>query len=183
MAEPLVSYRLVRSCLRYLRERIGEPALTALAEVDAPAVLSMATPAQPAPEWVPLRTFAELLERVEVRHGDPATHRLVREMTRATMAAAISSVWATFFADATPESMLERATQLWSLSYDAGRLVVLERGPRRARLAIEGWPGVPEVVGVLLGEASAVIVARLGGRAPRAVTSRSTDRIELEIDW
>jgi hypothetical protein len=176
----------VRSCLRYLRERIGQPGLAAVANDTGVAGLletASAPGAQPAPDWVPVQGFAELLERVEARHGDPATHRIVREMTRATMAAAISSVWATFFADATPESMLERAAQLWSLSYDTGHLSLLERGPRRARLAIEGWPAVPEVIGVLLGEASAVIVARLGGRAPRAVASRSADRIELEIAW
>ena len=66
----------------------------------------------------------------EARFGDPPTLRLLREMTRATMAAAVSTVWGTFLAAATPDQLLTRVGDFWSVSFDTGRLVVVERGAR-----------------------------------------------------
>jgi hypothetical protein len=182
-AEPRVSARLVRACLRYLGERVGERALVAIAEERSPALGRLATSPPARGEWLPVADFVELVAAVEARAGDPATHRLLREMTRATMAAALSTVWGTHLADATPESMLERAGTLWSLSYDAGRLEVVERGGRRARLAVLGWADPPPEVSAVLAEACAVIVARMGVGVPRAVALRADGRVEIEVSW
>ena len=79
--------------------------------------------------WIPLAAWLEVLAAFERRVGDPPTLRLLREMTRATMAAAVSTVWGTFLATARrPSSCSARVGDFWSVSFDTGKLVVVERG-------------------------------------------------------
>jgi hypothetical protein len=171
---PSVSGRLVRSFLRYLRERLGDAAFEAQAR-------AVALPGDA--DWVALDKWIPALDGFEARFGDRATWRLLREMTRATMAAAISKVWSTFLSDATPASLLDRVGTFWSLSYNVGELRAVERGPRRAHLVIEGWASPPPQVVVSVAEACAVFLARLGQRSPRAVDKIVDGRGEVEISW
>jgi hypothetical protein len=178
---PSISGRLVRSSLRYLREREGAAALAPLAR-ELPQHAFVAA-AHVDDGWIALPAWLEVLAAVEQRFGDPATLRLLREMTRATMAAAVSTVWGTFLQRATPEQLLERAGDLWSVSFDTGRLVVVERGPRRALLAVERWRSPPREVGVVAAEACAVFLARLGEGSPRVIDSIVDERLEIEGAW
>jgi hypothetical protein len=178
---PAISGRLVRSSLRYLRERAGE---SAFAQVAAALPQHGFLRAPRIDEgWLPLVGWLEVLRAFEQRLGDPATLRLLRETTRATMAQALSRVWGTFLADATPESLLDRAGALWALSFDKGHLVVVERGHRRARLAVEGWSSPPPEVGAMVAEACAVFLARLGMSGPRVVEQLAGGRLEIEGTW
>jgi hypothetical protein len=180
-AVPAISGRLVRSSLRYLREREGAATMAALArELPGHAFL---TAAHVDDGWIALPEWLEVLAAVEQRFGDPATLRLLREMTRATMAAAVSTVWMTFLQGATPEQLLDRAGELWKLSFDTGRLVVVERGPKRARLAVEDWDGPPREVGVIVAEACAVLLARMGVAGPRVIDSVVNQRLEIAGAW
>jgi hypothetical protein len=178
---PSISGRLVRSSLRYLREREGAPAVAAVAhEVPQHAFLSAAHVDE---GWVRLSAWLEVLAVFEQRFGDPGTLRLLREMTRATMAAAVSTVWGTFLAGATPEQLLERVGTFWSVSFDTGTLRVAERGPRRALLVVDGWDNPPAEVGVMVAEACAVFLARLGVAEPRAVDSVVNGRLQIDGSW
>lgn len=180
MSAPQISGRLVRSSLRYLREREGAAAVAAIAaQLPQHAFLRAARVDD---GWLPLDAWLEVLRAVEQRFGDPPTLRLLREMTRATMAAALSTVWGTFLAGATPEQMLDRAGTLWSLSFDTGALVVDERGPKRARLVVDGWADPPREVGAMVAEACAVFLARLG-TAPRVVENVVSGRLEIAGAW
>jgi hypothetical protein len=176
-----ISGRLVRSSLRYLRDRVGAVTFAAIAkEFPAHQFLHVAHVDD---GWIPINAWREVLAVFEARFGDPATLRLLREMTRATMAAAVSTVWGTFLAGATPEQLLDRAGDFWSVSFDAGRLMVVERGKQRALLAVADWASPPAEVGVMVAEACAVFLARLGVRAPRVVESVVSGRLEIEGSW
>jgi hypothetical protein len=176
-----LSGRLVRSSLRYLRDRVGAATFAAIAK-EFPAYQFLHV-AHVDDGWIAIDEWRAVLATCEQRFGDPATLRLLREMTRATMAAAVSTVWSTFLAGATPEQLLDRVGDLWRVSFDSGKLVVVERGKRRALLAVEDWPSPPEEVGVIVAEACAVFLARLGVRAPRVVESVVNGRLEIEGSW
>lgn len=178
---PAISGRLVRSSLRYLRDREGAATIAAVArELPQHAFLQSSRVDE---GWIPLASWLQALALFEQRFGDPATLRLLREMTRATMAAAVSTVWGTFLASATPEQLLERVGTLWAVSFDAGTLGVVERGPRRARLAVDGWRDPPPEVGAIVAEACAVFLARLGVAAPRVVDQVVKGRLEIDGAW
>src|SRR5581483_6290457 len=150
MTEPRVSGRMARSFLRYLRERVGEAAFDAVMR-SHPAIGEPA-----AGDWIAISTWQPLIEDFERRFGDPATLRLVREMTRSTMAVAISKGWSAFLSGATPDSLLQQSGRFWSMSYDAGKLVVAARGPKRVLFAVEDWPSPPAFVVASVAEAIAV---------------------------
>ncbi|HEX4457315.1 MAG TPA: hypothetical protein VIA18_05065 [Polyangia bacterium] len=178
---PSISARLVRSSLRYLREREGAAALAQIArELPRHAFLT-----QPKIDdgWIALPAWLEVLAAFERRFGDPPTYRLLREMTRATMAAAISSVWATFLQAASPEQLLDRSADFFTLSFDTGKLVVVDRAPHRAKLAVENWPNPPRELGVIVAEACAVFLARIGHAQPRVVDSVVNQRLEIAGAW
>jgi hypothetical protein len=178
---PAISARLVRSSLRYLREREGAAAF-ALVVRELPGHAFLATP-KLEDGWIALAAWLEALAAFERRFGDPPTLRLLREMTRATMAAAVSTVWGTFLQGATPEQLLDRSADLWTLSFDTGKLVVVDRGPQRAKLAVEGWPDPPRELGVIVAEACAVFLARIGHAQPRVVESVVNRRLEIAGAW
>jgi hypothetical protein len=178
MSEPRVAGRMVRAFLRYLRERVGEAGFEAVMRAHP-----LTEPA--ASDWLPISTWLPVIDEFERRFGDPATLRLVREMTRSTMASAISKGWSAFLSGATPDSLLAQTNRFWSLSYDAGKLVVASRGPKRVVFAVEDWPSPPPppMVCASVAEAVAVFLARLGERAPRAVDRVTDGRAEIELTW
>src|SRR5262249_25562313 len=141
---PAISGRLVRSSLRYLRDREGAATIAAIAREFPQHPFLHAAHVEDG--WIPLAAWLEVLAAIERRFGDPQTLRLLREMTRATMAGAVSTVWGTFLADAAPGQLLDRAGTFWSVSFDTGTLVVIDRGSHRARLAVDGWPDPPREV-------------------------------------
>ncbi len=178
---PRISGRLVRSSLRYLREREGAPAIAAVSrELPQHAFLQAARVDE---GWIALADWLDVLAACERRFGDPATLRLLREMTRATMAAAVSTVWRTFLADATPGQLMARVGDFWSVSFDTGTLVVVERGHNHARLAVDGWPDPPREVGAMVAEACAVFLARVGVAVPRVVDRVVNGRLEIDGAW
>jgi hypothetical protein len=179
--QPAISGRLVRSSLRYLREREGAGAVAAVAG-QFPQYGFLSSP-RVEDGWISLSAWLEVLAAFEQRFGDPATLRLLREMTRATMAAAVSTVWGTFLASATPEQLLERVGTFWSVSFDTGSLTVVERAPKRARLVVEGWADPPPEVGAIVAEACAVFLARVGVSAPRVVDRVVSSRLEIDGAW
>jgi hypothetical protein len=180
-ANPHISGRLVRSSLRYLRDREGAATIAAIArELPQHKFLQAAHVDD---GWIPLGAWLEVLAAFEARGGDPPTLRLLREMTRATMAAAVSTVWGTFLASATPDQLMARVGDFWSVSFDTGTLVVAERAHGRARLAVDGWPDPPREVGAMVAEACAVFLARVGVGAPRVVDRVVNGRLEIDGAW
>ena len=186
MSEPSVSGRLVRSFLRYLCERIGNGGFDAtVRELPAAqaALVASASSGQGRPDWVALASWLPVLTVFEQRFGDLHTWRLLREMTRATMAVAVARSWSSFLADTTPEQLLSRSGTFWQMSYNTGQLLVLQRGPRRCRLAIEGWPNPPGPVIASVAEACIVFLVRLGERTGRAVEEVVAGRAEVDVSW
>jgi len=182
-AGPRASGRLVRSMLRYLHERVGDAAFEAIGRELDPEAHKLLTGPVSSTDWIPLSTWLPVLELFERRLGDAATWQLVREVTRGTMAVAVQKGWSAFMADITPELLLQRSGTFWSMSYDTGQLVVMARGPRRCRMAIDGWPDPPVPVVASVAEACVVFLVRLGDRDGRVREERVDGRAELEITW
>lgn len=180
-ANPAISGRLVRSSLRYLRDREGAATVAAVAQQFPQHAFLQA--ARVDDGWIPLAAWLEVLAVFEKRFGDPPTLRLLREMTRATMAAAVSTVWGTFLASATPDQLMARVGDFWSVSFDTGTLAVVERAHGRAKLAVDGWRDPPREVGAMVAEACAVFLARVGVGAPRVVASVVNGRLEIDGAW
>ncbi len=178
---PSISGRLVRSSLRYLRDREGAATVAAIAREFPQHAFMQAAHVDDG--WIALGSWLEVLAAFEQRVGDPPTLRLLREMTRATMAAAVSTVWGTFLASATPGQLLARVGDFWSVSFDTGRLTVAERGAHSARLTVDGWPDPPREVGAMVAEACAVFLARIGVGAPRVVDRVVNGRLEIDGAW
>ena len=178
---PRISGRLVRSSLRYLRDRDGAATVAAIAQQFPQHAFLHA--ARVDDGWIPLAQWLEVLAAFEQRVGDPPTLRLLREMTRATMAAAVSTVWGTFLANATPDQLMARVGDFWSVSFDTGTLVVAERAHGRAKLVVDGWPDPPREVGAIVAEACAVFLARVGRGAPRVVDGVVNGRLEIDGAW
>ena len=178
---PRISGRLVRSSLRYLRDREGAATIAAVAQ-QFPAY-GFVRAAGGDDEWIALAAWLEVLAAFEQRFGDPPTLRLLREMTRATMAAAVSTVWGTFLASATPDQLMARVGDFWSVSFDTGTLTVAERAHGRAKLVVDGWPDPPREVGAMVAEACAVFLARVGVGAPRVVDRVVNQRLEIDGAW
>jgi len=178
---PRISGRLVRSSLRYLRDREGAATVAAIAHQFPQHAFLHA--ARVDDGWIPLAQWLEVLAAFEQRFGDPPTLRLLREMTRATMAAAVSTVWGTFLANATPDQLMARVGDFWSVSFDTGTLVVAERAHGRAKLVVDGWPDPPREVGAIVAEACAVFLARVGRGAPRVVDGVVNGRLEIDGAW
>ena len=176
-----ISGRLVRSSLRYLREREGAAAVAAVARGLPQHAFLQAAHVDDG--WIPLDAWLEVLGAFEKSWGDPPTLRLLREMTRATMAAAVSTVWGTFLADATPGQLMARVGDFWSVSFDTGTLVVVDRGNDHARLAVDGWSDPPREVGAMVAEACAVFLARIGVHGPRVVDRVVSGRLEIDGAW
>ena len=181
MKEPSIAGRLVRSSLRYLRDREGAATLAMLAQQFPQHAFLRAAHVDEG--WIPLSSWLDVVAAVEQRFGDPPTLRLLREMTRATMAAAVSTVWGTFLASATPDQLMARVGDFWSVSFDTGTLVVAERAHGRAKLAVDGWPDPPREVGAMVAEACAVFLARIGVGAPRVVDHVVSGRLEIDGSW
>ena len=178
---PSISGRLVRSSLRYLRDREGAATIAAVAQQFPQHKFLQAAHVDDG--WIPLAAWLEVLAAFEQRFGDPPTLRLLREMTRATMAAAVSTVWGTFLASATPDQLMGRVGDFWSVSFDTGTLVVAERSHGHAKLAVDGWPDPPREVGAMVAEACAVFLARVGVGAPRVVDRVVSGRLEIDGAW
>ncbi|MCA1664473.1 MAG: hypothetical protein LC659_09425 [Myxococcales bacterium] len=176
-----ISGRLVRSSLRYLRDREGAATVAAVAR-ELPQHAFLHAP-RVDDGWIALAAWLEVLAAFEKRFGDPPTLRLLREMTRATMAAAVSTVWGTFLAAATPDQLMARVGDFWAVSFDTGRLGVVERAHGRAKLAVDGWPDPPREVGAIVAEACAVFLARVGVGAPRVVATVVSGRLEIDGAW
>jgi hypothetical protein len=168
-----VSRHIVRACERYLRERIGDAGFEALAAATDKELGDG--------DWVPLQPFLTLLRACEARYGDPATLQLLRETARLTMAAAVARSWAAFLSGTTSDELLTRAGAFWSLSYDTGKLVVVNKSARHCRLAVEGWPDPPREVAAMLAEACVVFLVRLGERSGRAVDEIVSGRLEVDV--
>jgi hypothetical protein len=178
-----VSKRLVRSFVRYLRDRVGEAAYDAAVHALPDGSSTLARQPQGAPDWIPLDTWLPILRAFEARFGQPDTLQLCREMTRSCMAVAVAKGWSAFLADITPHELLQRANTFWRLSYDTGTLRVAARGPRSCKLVVDGWLHAPAEVQASLSEACVVFLVRLDERNARAVESRNAGLMEIDVTW
>jgi hypothetical protein len=86
-------------------------------------------------EWLPLACLTELIEMTErlFGRGDGA---LCREMARHAADANLTTLYKIFYRVASAGYVLTKASALWNLHYDSGRLEAAESGSKGIKLRI-----------------------------------------------
>jgi len=136
--------------MRYVTERFGQGALTALLrelpeeyrrEFEAGILVST---------WYPMALFLRFMQEAEKRHGT-AEPDLVRRMGRASAEYGLKTVYKIFFKVGSPEFIIRRSARVFGSYYDTGSLKVLETSRGRALLELEGFEGAPQFCDRILG--------------------------------
>lgn len=136
--------------MRYVTERFGQGALTALLrglpeecrrEFEAGILVST---------WYPMVLFLRFMQEAEKRHGAEEPD-LVRRMGRASAEYGLKTVYKIFFKVGSPEFIIQRAARVFGSYYDTGNLKVLETSRGRALLELEGFFGAPQFCDRILG--------------------------------
>jgi hypothetical protein len=125
----------VTARLRFVRERHGEEALARLVGALSPHHRA-ALDARVLPQaWVPFELFVELGEAADrlFGRGDLA---LCYEMGRYAAEVNLPTLYRLFYRLGSPQFILRKAAQLWSVHYDSGKLAAFDEGKNGARLEI-----------------------------------------------
>jgi len=83
--------------------------------------------------WYPFEEFVELNERIDriFGAGDLA---LVRELGRHSADASLTTIYRLFYKVGTVQWILSRASRLWGLHFDSGRMAIRVVNPREVEL-------------------------------------------------
>ena len=85
--------------------------------------------------WYPFEMFVELNERIDKMFGKGDLAR-VKELGRYGADANLTTIYRLFYKVGTVQWILSRASRLWGLHYDAGRMIVRAPGGREVELEI-----------------------------------------------
>jgi hypothetical protein len=129
------------AALPYLKRRFGEEAFRrVLAGLKDPESAQLLAEGVRRNGWYPfawLTDFYESLER-SLGKGDGA---LVRDMNRELAREDLGTILKAFIAIfGHPHDIVQRASTLWGLYYDAGELAVTEQTPNSVRLELRSFP-------------------------------------------
>jgi hypothetical protein len=120
----------------FIRERFGADAyarvLTAVTPKTREILEGMVLPQM----WVPMVEYADFLTTTDRLLGK-GDLELVVEMGRYAAARNLPTIYKVFLRFASPIYVMSKATSIWNLNYDSGRLVTEERGPTTAYLRVE----------------------------------------------
>lgn len=130
----------------------GQAGVARLAEAASPALRVVLTQGVVRATWYPSALFVELNERIDALFG-AGDLALVRELGRFGAEANLTTIYRLFYKVGTIQWILGRASRLWGLHYDSGRMLLRKVGadavemeiadydqPHRAHcLAVMGW--------------------------------------------
>ena len=86
-------------------------------------------------EWLPLACLTELIETTERLFG-AGNGELCREMARYAADANLTTLYRIFFRISSASYVLGKASALWNVHYDSGRLEIVEPKPKHISLRI-----------------------------------------------
>jgi hypothetical protein len=130
----------------------GEAGTARLAAAASPALREIVQRGAVRATWYQFEMFIELNERIDALFGQ-GDLALVRVLGRHGADANLTTIYRLFYKVGTVQWILSRASRLWGLHYDAGRMIVRAPGgrevelelvdydtPHRAHcLSVEGW--------------------------------------------
>lgn len=128
--------------IKFIKERFGEVGYErVLQALDAPSAERLRALVLPQ-MWLPLGCMLELIEATERLFGR-GDGELCRDMARYAADANLTTLYRIFYRVASASYVLTKASSLWNVHYDSGRLEAVESGTKTITLRIVDFD-VPE---------------------------------------
>jgi hypothetical protein len=145
LSEPCLSGQTIINSRQSLEEIAGadvvERALAGLPEEEREQYLSVE------PEsWVPVRIADEVQRAVAREAGIPVGELagFVRAFSHRSVERMVSTVWKVLLRFTSDKALVERTPELFSNTYNVGRLSASADGPGKATVTLEGWPDISD---------------------------------------
>jgi hypothetical protein len=120
---PNVKGSAIESRVLWVRLHHGEDGVRKLCEVLSPEARAIVRQPPHKATWYPFPVFVELNEKIDKVFGK-GDLSIVTELGRHGADANLTTVYRLFYMAGTPKWILDRASRLWDLHYDSGRLVL-----------------------------------------------------------
>jgi hypothetical protein len=114
----------IESRVLWVRLHHGEEGVVRLCERLSPAARAVVLEPPHKASWYPFPVFVELNETIDQVFGK-GDLSIVTELGRHGADANLTTVYRLFYMVGTPKWILDRASRLWDLHYDSGRLTVV----------------------------------------------------------
>jgi hypothetical protein len=120
---PNVKGSAFASRILWVRLNHGERGVEKLAHAASPELADVVRQGAVMPRWYPFELFIEINAAIDrlFGKGDLA---LVRQLGRHGADANLTTIYRLFYKVGTTKWILERASRLWGMHYDSGRLIV-----------------------------------------------------------
>lgn len=145
MTEACLSGLTVQNSRQSLEEIAGrevvERALAELSPADRDEYLSVGPDS-----WLPVRIADEVQRAVAREAGIPVGEfaGFVRSFSHRSVERMVSTVWKVLLRFTSDKALVERTPDLFSKTYNVGRLSAVVDGPGRGTLVLEDWPGISD---------------------------------------
>ena len=113
----------------------GEAGTARLAEAASPTLRAVVRQGASRATWYPFDMFVELNQKIDAVFGK-GDLALVKELGRYGADANLTTIYRLFYKVGTVQWILSRASRLWGMHYDAGRMIVRAPGGREVELEI-----------------------------------------------
>ena len=120
---PNVKGSAVESRVLWVRLHHGEEGVHRVCAALSPETRAVVLEPPQKARWYPFTAFVELNETIDRVFG-AGDLKIVRELGRHGADANLTTVYRLFYMVGTPKWILDRASRLWDLHYDSGRLVI-----------------------------------------------------------
>lgn len=107
--------------IKWVRDHHGETGVRALKEQLRPESRAILDARVMPHAWVPFELFVDLCETIDRLHGR-GDLALVKDLGRFAARANLPTLYRIFYVLGSPEFILGRASRLWDVHYDSGRL-------------------------------------------------------------
>ena len=111
------------SRMNWVRLNHGERGVARLAEKVSPELEQVVEQGAVMARWYPFELFVEINTAIDAVFGK-ADLTLVRQLGRHGADANLTTIYRLFYKVGTTKWILERASRLWGMHYDSGRLIV-----------------------------------------------------------
>ena len=113
----------------------GEAGMARLAEAASPTLRAVVREGASRATWYQFEMFVELNQKIDELFGK-GDLALVKELGRYGADANLTTIYRLFYKVGTVQWILSRASRLWGMHYDAGRMIVRAPGGREVELEI-----------------------------------------------
>ena len=121
--------------IKFIKERYEDSGYTRVLEALEPRTQERLSALVLSQEWLPLACMTELIDVTDrvLGRGDG---ELCREMARYAADANLTTLYRIFFRISSASFILGKASALWNVHYDSGRLEVVDSGSKKIGLRI-----------------------------------------------